>query len=564
MEHELHGELVERRIRRRWTDTSGTAAALFGGTTAGTVTVSGNDAANALIFNTAGYSLSGGTVTLAGSTPTITMNATSATIGSLLAGTSGLTTAGSGTLYLSNAANSFTNGVFLDGGTLNFTTSALNSNVIKCNGGTLQWAANNTQDISAKINISGSTQVANLDPNGNNVTFATALSGSGGVDLTGSNGGSLQYNNANNTYTGGTTVSSGTLTLNGGNGNNGAGCIRGSLTIQPGGTLNVLGLGDGNSVLGGTSTAASNLTTLNINNGTLLNSNTTGQSLTGAAITMTGGTIATANTNGWSFYTNGASGSTNLTVLPSTNTALISAPLGINQSTTPTFNIGAGTTASAVDLLVSGALTFNNGGMDKEGNGTMSLTNSANSLSKSYSLVIGAGNLIVAATNALGSSNPSANGHAGRRQHHHQRLQSHAVDCWRLHHLQPDQRRRRDDRGDLHHRRQQRQQRHLRPDDHAQPVERRPGDRRHAEPQRLGQAGSAAAGRRHGNLRRPGHNQCFRGHRQRLGHACRERQRRPDHLQRPRVLTLAVRPSAAGPSRSPMITTTVPAQSAGD
>ena len=100
-----------------WTDTTGTAAALFGGT-AGAVTVSGNNVVNALIFNTAGYSLSSGTVTLAGTTPTIAMNATSGTIGSILTGTGSLLKNGSGALTLSNPANSYSGGTTVSGGTL--------------------------------------------------------------------------------------------------------------------------------------------------------------------------------------------------------------------------------------------------------------------------------------------------------------------------------------------------------------------------------------------------------------------------------------------------------------
>jgi len=77
----------------QWTDTTGTDVAIFGGT-AGTVNVSGNNTANGLTFSTAGYTLSNGTVTMAGSSPTITMNAPS-TIGSLLVvGTDGATFGG--------------------------------------------------------------------------------------------------------------------------------------------------------------------------------------------------------------------------------------------------------------------------------------------------------------------------------------------------------------------------------------------------------------------------------------------------------------------------------------
>ena len=72
----------------------------------------------------------------------------------------------------------------LGAGTLNFANNALGSNTVACNGGTLQWATGNTQDISARINggIASAGQFAYLDTNGNNVTaFATAIGGSGGL-----------------------------------------------------------------------------------------------------------------------------------------------------------------------------------------------------------------------------------------------------------------------------------------------------------------------------------------------------------------------------------------------
>ena len=80
-------------------------------------------------------------------------------------------------------------------------------------GGTLQWAAGNTQDVSAGIAPIAAGQTVILDTAGNNVNFATGLSGSGGLAKVG--GGVLALLAAN-AYTGPTTVSAGTLQLGNG------------------------------------------------------------------------------------------------------------------------------------------------------------------------------------------------------------------------------------------------------------------------------------------------------------------------------------------------------------
>ena len=99
-----------------WTDTTGTDTANFGGP-AGTVALSGNVFANALNFNVGGYTLSEGTLTLAGSTPTINTVTGTTTIGSVITGSAGLTKAGAGTLIFTGA-NNYTGGTTITGGTL--------------------------------------------------------------------------------------------------------------------------------------------------------------------------------------------------------------------------------------------------------------------------------------------------------------------------------------------------------------------------------------------------------------------------------------------------------------
>lgn len=92
-------------------------------TTAGTITLTQPITARNLTFQSVnGWTLSGGTLTLAGTTPTIT-TAGSATINSIIAGTAGLTKAGGSTLTLTGT-NSFSGGIALNSGTLTASTDA--------------------------------------------------------------------------------------------------------------------------------------------------------------------------------------------------------------------------------------------------------------------------------------------------------------------------------------------------------------------------------------------------------------------------------------------------------
>jgi fibronectin-binding autotransporter adhesin len=94
--------------------------AVFGGT-AGTVTLGVPITVHNLTFAASGYTLTGNTLTLGGATPTITTNAgVNATINSVIAGSAGLTKAGTGGLFL-NGVNTFT-------GTVNVTSGGLNVN----------------------------------------------------------------------------------------------------------------------------------------------------------------------------------------------------------------------------------------------------------------------------------------------------------------------------------------------------------------------------------------------------------------------------------------------------
>ncbi|GHT40948.1 hypothetical protein FACS189443_2010 [Planctomycetales bacterium] len=118
---------------------------------------------------------------------------------------------GAGTLTLTGT-NTYTGGTKINEGFINFNNAnAFGTGNITLNGGGLQWATGNTTDISGRLNPLG-TLGGIFDTNGNNVTLATAISGTGGIEKTGD--GTLTLSK-NNTYTGNTTITDGTLALSG-------------------------------------------------------------------------------------------------------------------------------------------------------------------------------------------------------------------------------------------------------------------------------------------------------------------------------------------------------------
>jgi autotransporter-associated beta strand protein len=134
-------------------------------------------------------------------------------------GFAGLTNINNGVLALGNA------NALAGGGNIAF------------GGGTLQYSTSNTQDYSSRI--AGSRGVIAIDANGQSVTFNNPLasSNSGGLTLTGVNGGMLTLN-GNQNYTGPTLVNTGTLALSGGLvASTGASVAGGAVLSISGGTL---------------------------------------------------------------------------------------------------------------------------------------------------------------------------------------------------------------------------------------------------------------------------------------------------------------------------------------
>lgn len=185
-----------------WPNTN-TSIAIFGGGTsgvAGSVAV-GTVIANGIVFNATTYTLTGGSIALSGTDPTITTNV-DAVISSVISGTS-ITKAGTGKLTLSGL-NTFTS-LTVTGGLIEFTAEG-----------------NATSGQLGRVPTSAAAGVGNITLNGGGISFASAgqiqLSANRGIAI-GSNGGNIMNNTGATNFVNGaiTNVAGqvGTLTLNG-------------------------------------------------------------------------------------------------------------------------------------------------------------------------------------------------------------------------------------------------------------------------------------------------------------------------------------------------------------
>ncbi|MBN8458342.1 MAG: autotransporter-associated beta strand repeat-containing protein [Verrucomicrobia bacterium] len=270
---------------RTWGNTTNPAnLAQFGaGGTSGTVTLSGTLNANGVYFSQSGYTLTGGTLNLtpsAGSPFVYTTSAGTSTINSTISSAGGtqIWKAGPGTLALGNGgggsgtspafytitggAFNATSGVFdsilslpagnrlgvqasspttvltLDAGTLQISTGtgnalALNRKVlVNAAGGAITDFGNNNFYEPAITNNAAAGSSLYLSNISGITQFRGVISGPGGVTWYGAGTASMQ---AANTYTGGTTLRAGTLSVNQTNGiGSGDLTFAGNATLQAG------------------------------------------------------------------------------------------------------------------------------------------------------------------------------------------------------------------------------------------------------------------------------------------------------------------------------------------
>lgn len=231
------------------------------GLTGGTIDASGSGALN--FTNAAAITLNGAgshSLTLTGS------NTGANTLAAVLGdsgGASSLTKTGAGTWVLTGN-NSYTGGTFLNGGTLavaNDGNLGAASGALTFNGGTLENTSAFATSRGITLNAGGGTFQTDAD-----LTVSSAIGGAGALTKTGA--GSLVLT-GDNFYTGGTTISAGTLQI--GNGgttgsiignvlNNGVLAFARSDTVTFGGLISGSGsvnqLGSGATVLTGNNTYA--------------------------------------------------------------------------------------------------------------------------------------------------------------------------------------------------------------------------------------------------------------------------------------------------------------------
>ena len=219
-----------------WDATNGVTNAAVFNTASAAASVGDFVYVNSLTFSQTA-AITGGTITLAGATPTITTNA-NATISSILAGSAGLAKAGGSTLTLSGS-NTFSGGVTVNAGALQLNNaSALGTGTLTINSGaanplhfnlgssgtvanaiSVNRAVYFYQDANNNLTVSG-----NITANGNRISFYpnTGVT-SGTITLSGSN----SFTNS--------AIGGGGLTLRLATTN-----AQGSMVWRPDGTLNLV------------------------------------------------------------------------------------------------------------------------------------------------------------------------------------------------------------------------------------------------------------------------------------------------------------------------------------
>jgi autotransporter-associated beta strand protein len=241
-----------------------------------------------------------------GKTGTIDIGANNVTFAGALSGAGSFEKIGSGTLTLA-ATNAFTGGFKLTQGTLEIagTDVFLGSAGLSFTGNsTLKFAAGNFDDISNGLTVAA-TKTGTIDTNGNDVTFANAIGGTGSLIK---DGAGVLTLDAATTLTGALNVNAGTLALTAFGGL----ATPSSITIGTGAALdttarNGFSLASGQALMGAGTVNVGSTKTLTVATGSTLNA--TGLSVTGK-LTLAGTYAATLGAPGTALAPNAAAQTT--------------------------------------------------------------------------------------------------------------------------------------------------------------------------------------------------------------------------------------------------------------
>jgi autotransporter-associated beta strand protein len=352
------------------------------------------------------------------------------TLPSAIGGAFSLTKVGAGTLSL-GGNNTFTGGVFLNAGTLALANAGTNlgpspgiatTQLTFTGNSTFQIGNNNL--VANRLVTINSTVIGTIDTAGNAGSGVQGvISGAGGLTKIGS--GALTLAGAN-TYTGATTITTGTLEL--------GGVIAGGVVTGPGSTGSLstsstivdngnFTINRTNAVTQGTDFSGSAIT----GSGSLTQAGT-GTTTLNAANTYSGGTTLSAGTL---VLNNGASGTTTSSAIGTgaftisggtIDSTVAGITLGSNNTQnwngdftftgTNSLNLGTGAvtlnanrqvTVSANTLTVGGTLGGAGFSLTKNGSGTLALTGSTAGTA-SGGVVVNGGTLSVSGVNSLGTT----------------------------------------------------------------------------------------------------------------------------------------------------------------
>ncbi|PUE51435.1 hypothetical protein B9Z45_14730 [Limnohabitans sp. 2KL-17] len=308
----------------------------------------------------------------------------------LIAGTGSLTKAGAGTLTLSGT-NDFTGGVAINAGTLKISADrnlgavpgSANADALTFNGGTLQVTANTSLARERGVMLGSNGATFQIDPIVS-VNYAGVVAGTGG--LTKSGAGTLALN-GHNTYSGGTAIGAGMVTL----GHN-AGLGTAAVSIASGAALDLNGKAIANAL---------SVTGTGIGGGGAITNSSNSEATMVGAITLaadsswvTGGAIK---------VTGAVDGDKALTV---TGTGGLTLAGGVGQTTALTsVNISGAVTLGA-DVTTSGTQSYD-GRVTVSAASTLSTTDSnvtfgsSVSLSDNLTVSTGAGAGAISVTGAI-------------------------------------------------------------------------------------------------------------------------------------------------------------------